>query len=57
VSASIVLICAVLASLAAGVLAAYGVCQAMFFLFSSHARQTAQSQPKPAIAPTPAIEG
>jgi hypothetical protein len=33
------LVCAVLASLAAGVLAAYGVCVGMFGLFRVHARQ------------------
>lgn len=29
----------------------------MFFLFRSHARQTAQSHPKTVIAATPAVEG
>ncbi|MDW5264518.1 MULTISPECIES: hypothetical protein [Acidobacteriaceae] len=38
---SIMLICAVLASLATGVLAAYGVCIAMFNIFRIHARQVA----------------
>jgi len=38
---SIVLICAVLASMAAGVLIAYGICRAMFALFRIHARQVA----------------
>jgi uncharacterized protein (DUF2062 family) len=38
---SIVLVCAVLASLAVGVLVAYGVCIAMFGLFQMHARQVA----------------
>jgi predicted phage tail protein len=38
---SIVLVCAVLASLAVGVLVAYGVCMAMFGLFQMHARQVA----------------
>jgi hypothetical protein len=33
------LLCAVLAALAAGVLAAYGVCLGMFGLFRMHARQ------------------
>jgi uncharacterized protein (DUF2062 family) len=36
---SIVLVCAVLAALAAGVLVAYGVCISMFELFRIHARQ------------------
>lgn len=38
---SVVLISAVLASLAAGVLAAYGICVAMFSVFRMHARQVA----------------
>jgi hypothetical protein len=53
-SSSVVLVCAVLASLAAGVLLAYGICQAMFALFHSHARKIAS---RPAIVPAPAIEG
>ena len=40
-NSSIVLIAAVLASLGAGVLLAYGVCLAMFGLFRIHARQVA----------------
>jgi hypothetical protein len=35
------LVCAVLAALAAGVLVAYGVCLSMFALFRMHARQAA----------------
>ncbi|MBB5328046.1 hypothetical protein [Tunturiibacter gelidoferens] len=38
---SIMLVCAVLASLAVGVLVAYGVCIAMFRAFHMHARQVA----------------
>lgn len=38
---SIVLISAVLASLAVGVLTAYGICMTMFRLFRIHARQVA----------------
>ncbi len=62
-SSSIVLVCAVLASLAAGVLLAYGVCQAMFALFHTHARKVAQTniqtniQTSAAIIAAPAIEG
>ena len=41
VNSSIVLISAVLASLAAGVLLAYGIVLAMFGLFRLHARQVA----------------
>jgi predicted phage tail protein len=42
VNSSIVLISAVLASLAAGVLVAYGICMAMFGVFRIHARQVAE---------------
>jgi hypothetical protein len=41
VMTSIMLVCAVLASLAVGVLVAYGVCIAMFSAFHMHARQVA----------------
>jgi len=41
VSDSIVLVCAVLGALAAGVLAAYGVCLGMFAAFRIHAKQAA----------------
>jgi hypothetical protein len=41
VTSSIVLVCAVLASLAVGVLVAYGVCMAMFVAFQMHVRQVA----------------
>lgn len=41
VNSSIMLVCAVLASLAVGVLVAYGVCIAMFGIFQMHARQVA----------------
>jgi len=41
VNSSIVLVAAVLASLAAGVLVAYGVCLAMFGVFRMHVRQVA----------------
>ena len=41
VNSSIVLISAVLAALAVGVLLAYGICLAMFGLFRMHARQVA----------------
>ena len=39
VSLTIMLVCAVLASLGVGVLLAYGVCVAMFEVFRMHARQ------------------
>jgi len=38
---SIVLVCAVLASLAVGVLVAYGICMAMFGVFQMRVRQIA----------------
>ena len=39
-SDSVVLVCAVFASLASGVLLAYGVCQAIFALFRMSTRQS-----------------
>lgn len=45
-SDSVVLVCAVFASLASGVLLAYGVCQAIFALFRMHA---CQSPAQPAV--------
>lgn len=53
---SIMLICAVLASLAIGVLAAYGVCITMFKIFRIHARQVAVKSAR-AVAPVRAIQG
>jgi hypothetical protein len=41
VTSSIVLVCAVLASLAVGVLVAYGICMGMFVVFRMHVRQVA----------------
>lgn len=38
------LLCAILASLALGVLAAYGICQAMFRLFQIHAVSAAKNR-------------
>lgn len=54
---SIVLVCAVLASLAVGVLVAYGVCIAMFGMFRIHARQVAESSARNVVASTRAVEG
>jgi hypothetical protein len=54
---SIVLICAVLASLAVGVLVAYGVCIAMFEVFRMHARQVAESSARRMVASTQIVEG
>ena len=52
---TVVLVSAVLASLAAGVLLAYGICVAMFRVFRMHARQVAalKSNAKLVTAPTP----
>jgi hypothetical protein len=41
---SIALVCAVLASLALGVLIAYAICLSMFHLFRIHSRQVALRQ-------------
>jgi hypothetical protein len=46
------LVCAVLASMAAGVLVAYGVCIAMFSLFRMHARQVAVKSARNVVAAT-----
>lgn len=55
---SVVLISAVLASLAAGVLVAYGICVAMFSAFRMHARQVAaqKSSAKLVTTSSPAVE-
>jgi hypothetical protein len=54
---TIVLICAVLASLAVGVLVGYGVCMAMFGMFRIHARQVAESSAQRVMASTQVVEG
>jgi uncharacterized protein (DUF2062 family) len=54
---SIVLVCAVLASLAVGVLVAYGVCIAMFSAFRMHARQVAENSARNVVASTRVVEG
>ena len=41
---SLMLICAVAASLAFGVLVAYGICQAMFRIFRVHSMATARQR-------------
>ncbi len=41
---TVVLLCAVLASLAGGVLLAYGICDAMFYVFRIHSIQVAQQR-------------
>ncbi len=40
----LMVLCAVLASLALGVLVAYGICQAMFQIFRVHAQSAARSR-------------
>jgi hypothetical protein len=54
---SIALVCAVLASLAVGVLVAYGVCIAMFGAFRMHVRQVAESSARSVGASTQVVEG
>jgi hypothetical protein len=49
----LMLLCAVLASLAAGVLAAYGVCVSLFGLFRTHARQAPVKDAVRTAAPSP----
>jgi hypothetical protein len=44
VMTTLMLMCAVLASLALGVLVAYGICQVMFRLFRMHAISAAKSR-------------
>lgn len=55
VYSSIVLICSVLASLAIGVLAAYGICIAMFNIFRIHARQVAVKSAR-GVAPARVVQ-
>ncbi len=47
---TVLLVCAVLASLAAGVLAAYGVCVAIFALLASQSRRPVASQTQSAVS-------
>jgi uncharacterized protein (DUF2062 family) len=54
---SVMLICAVLASLAAGVLAAYAVCLAVFAMFRTRVRQGVAEPVVHASGPTSAVEG
>jgi hypothetical protein len=52
---TLMLVCAVAASLAFGVLVAYGMCQVMFRVFRVH--QTAVARTRVAVASQVAIEG
>jgi hypothetical protein len=57
VNTSIVLVSAVLASLAAGVLSAYALCATMFRIFRIHATQVAaERSARTVLATTPAIK-
>ncbi|MDQ2833663.1 MAG: hypothetical protein M3Y50_07950 [Acidobacteriota bacterium] len=57
-SLSIMLVCAVLASLGVGVLLAYGACVAMFEVFGMHARRVAAEKiAGRVVAPAQVIEG
>jgi hypothetical protein len=54
---SIVLVCAVLASLAVGVLVAYGVCISMFRVFQIHVRQVAAgNRSRSVVAPAQVVK-
>jgi hypothetical protein len=62
VNSSIVLVCAVFGSLAAGVFLAYWVCMGMFQVFRIHARQVAgsrlaQASLNPQVAQGNVVEG
>ncbi len=52
VSSTIMLVCAVLVSLGAGVLLAYGLCVGMFQVFRIHARQVAAQKTPGHVAGT-----
>jgi hypothetical protein len=54
---SIMLVCAVLASLAAGVLAAYAVCLAVFAIFRTRTTPLTAKSPIPVVNPTSPVEG
>jgi len=47
---TLMVICAVLASLAFGVLVAYGICQALFRIFSLHAESAARVRSESSVA-------
>ena len=56
-SDSILLVCAVLASLTAGVLVAYGVCVAMFHVLGMRAAQTTVESERHVAGATQIVEG
>lgn len=47
----LMLLCAALASMAFGLLAAYALCRVAFYVFRIHAVQVAAERAKPRIAP------
>lgn len=53
---SLMMVCAVMASLAFGVLVAYGICQVMFQAFRMHAESAARERVEPG-ATRVALEG
>ena len=55
VGVTLLLICAVLASLTAGVLLAYGICVGMFWVFRIHAEQVAEARRQ--LATAKVVEG
>ena len=56
-SDSVTLVCAVLASMAFGVLLAYGVCQAVFALFRMHALHSPAPSPVRVSSRATVVEG
>ena len=54
-TSSIVLVCGVLASLALGVLVAYGICKGMFVVFRMHVRQVAAGSRR-VVAPAQVVK-
>jgi len=53
---SLMLVCAVAASLALGVLVAYGICQGMFRAFRLHAMAEAKSRAVPQLGQQPGVQ-
>jgi uncharacterized protein (DUF2062 family) len=53
----VMLVCAVLASLTAGVLVAYGVCLGMFGVFRMQARQVVEEAPVRVAGGAKVVEG
>jgi uncharacterized protein (DUF2062 family) len=49
---TLMLVCAVMASLTFGVLVAYGLCQALFRIFSLHAQSAARERARSTVQTT-----